>query len=247
MDTIATEPSTEAADDFRPFRMTNDRYGRLALSGVYPTRDAILLRDGRLVEKIERDILARPDGDTPEHLMTVDRFLQLIEAGVFTSQDDVFLWHGRLVEKRTVGRPHTITQLGLQSLLVAVVSGHYHVELEAPLEIGPESLPEPDLAVIRGSLRDYPDRPPTAGNVSLIIEVADSSVAVDSGRKLRDYAAEGIPVYWIVNIPQTRMEVYSQPEGITYQDRRDYGPDDDVPVLLDGQEVGRIAVKEILP
>jgi Uma2 family endonuclease len=183
----------------------------------------------------------------PPHRMTVDRFIKLVDAGVYTKQDRVFLWHGSLVEKMTTGRPHTIAQLALQALLIALRPVGYHVELEAPLILKDDSLPEPDLAVIRGSLRDYPDRPPTAKNVALIVEVSDSSVAIDSGVKLIDYASEGIPVYWIVNIPRRRIEVYAQPLGTGYQEKREYGPDDEVPVVLDGRELGRVSAKEILP
>ena len=247
MATTATETTAESDGDFRPYRLTIDRYERLAMSGVYPENEPIFLWKGRLVQKIQGEVLPTPEGDFPEHRMTVDRFIKLVDAGVFTKQDRVFLWHGSLVEKMTTGRPHTIAQLGLQSLLVAVVPGGYHIELEAPLAVKVDSLPEPDLAVIRGSLRDYPDRPPTARDVAPIVEVSDSSIAIDSGMKLADYASEGIPVYWIVDIPRRRIEVYAQPLGTSYQEKREYGPDDEVPVILDGREVGRVAAKEILP
>jgi hypothetical protein len=179
--------------------------------------------------------------------MTVERFLKLVDAGVFTKEDRVFLWHGILVEKMSTGRPYVIAQLGLQALLLALAFRGYHVELEAPFELKVDSLPEPDLAVIRGTLKDYPNRPPTAGDVALIIEVAGSSLAIDSGKKLADYASEGIPIYWIVNLLDHRIDIYSVPEGTTYRDYQAYGPDDEVPVILDSREMGRISVKEILP
>jgi Uma2 family endonuclease len=69
--------------------------------------------------------------------------------------------------------------------------------------------------------------------------------------KLKAYASGGIPAYWIVNLPKGRIEVYSQPTGPaetpSYRERHEYGPDDGVPVILDGREVGRIAAREILP
>ena len=193
-----------------------------------------------------------PRGASDENLMTVDRFLKLVEAGVFTVQDRVFLWHGRLVEEMTKGRPHTISQFSLQDALRGLLPREYHVEIEAPLVLGNSSLPEPDLAVIRGSsYRDFPDRPPSAADAALIIEVSDSTVAFDSGEKLQAYAAERIPVYWIVNLPKRRIEVYSQPTGPvekpSYQEQRHYGLDEEVPILIDGREVGRIAAREILP
>jgi Uma2 family endonuclease len=242
-----TEAATISESEFRPYRMTIDRYERLAMSGVYPKKEPIFLWKGRLVQKIEGDVVPTPEGDFPEHRMTVDRFIGLVDAGVFTKQDRVFLWHGSLVEKMSTGRPHIIAQLAVLSLLNALALHGYHTELEAPLEVKEDTLPEPDLAVIRGTSRDYPIRPPTARDVALIIEVSESSLAIDSGRKLADYASEGIPVYWIVNLPNRWIDVYSGPVGSTYRDHQVYGPDDEVPVVLDGREVGRILVREILP
>ena len=113
------------------------------------------------------------------------------------------------------------------------------------------SMPEPDLMVVHGSLRDYLQRPPTSRDVAIVIEVSDSSVAQDSVTKLRAYAADGVPVYWIVNLPKCRVIVLIKPTGPVekpfYQEHQEYGPDDEVPVVLDGREVGRVAVKEILP
>ena len=95
--------------------------------------------------------------------------------------------------------------------------------------------------------------PPTARRAVVVVEVADSSVAATrlSYEALKAYAAEAIPVYWIINIHKGRIMVYSRPTGPaekpSYQDHREYGPDDEVPVVLDGREVGRISAKEILP
>ncbi len=73
----------------------------------------------------------------------------------------------------------------------------------------------------------------------------------DSGAKLKSYAADGVPVYWIVNLPKRQIVVYTLPTGPTetpsYGESREYGPDDEVPLVLDGREVGRISAKEILP
>ncbi len=191
------------------------------------------------------------DPEFPPHRMTVDRYERLVEAGVYGAKDPVFLWRGRLVEKMSKGRPHVIAAIILFRLFDRLMPEGYHVEQEAPLAIGDDSMPEPDLAVIRGSLRDYLKRAPTAKQALLVVEVADSSVALDSRTKLKAYAAEAIPVYWIVNIPKSRISVYSQPTGPTetpsYGDHREYGPDDEVPVVLDGHELGRVSAKEILP
>jgi hypothetical protein len=87
--------------------------------------------------------------------------------------------------------------------------------------------------------------------VTLIVEVADSSLPMDAGEVLETYAANAIPIYWIVNIPRRRIEVYSEPSGPaespTYRASRLYLLGEEVPVVLDGREGGRVAVDAILP
>jgi hypothetical protein len=80
--------------------------------------------------------------------------------------------------------------------------------------------------------------------------VSDSSLPEDQTTKLEMYAAAKVAVYWVVNLVDRRVEVYTQPKGgknPAYRQRTDYGPDDEVPVVVGGKELGRIAVKELLP
>jgi len=125
-----------------------------------------------------------------------------------------------------------------------------HTRPESPVRVGDDSMPEPDLIVARGGLRDYLGRKPTVPDTALIIEVADSSLAIDSGDVLRTYAAEGFPIYWIVNIPKRRVEVYREPTGPSdrpgYQACRHFAPGERVPVVLDGRE-GRRDRRRRLP
>ena len=82
------------------------------------------------------------------------------------------------------------------------------------------------------------------------IEVADTSLRDDQGEMLEAYAAEMIPIYWIVNIPQQRIEVYTQPSGPTpvpaYGSFQSYQPGDALPLTLDGNVFGAIPVTDLL-
>jgi Uma2 family endonuclease len=201
------------------------------------------------ISRSEMEMEVEPE--FPPHLMTIDRYERLVEAGVYGPKDPVFLWKGRLVEKMSKGRPHSITAIILFRILDRLLPEGWHVEMEAALRIGLDSMPEPDLMVVRGGLLDYRKHAPTARDLGIIIEVSDSSVALDRVTKLRSYAAESIPIYWIINIPNHRVEVYTDPTGSadnpSYQERREYGPEDQIPVILDGIEIGRVSVREILP
>ena len=109
----------------------------------------------------------------------------------------------------------------------------------------------PDASVIRGDRRDYLGGHPAPRDVALIGEVADSSLAYDRGIKKRIYARSAIPVYWIVNLEDRCIEVYTDPTGPAdepdYRQRQIYGENDWVPVLLDGKEIGKLEVKALLP
>ena len=183
--------------------------------------------------------------------MSVDRYNRMVEAGVFCAKDPVFLWEGLLVEKMTKGRPHVVAQNSLVKMLDRLVPDGWYVEQDQPFDVGGRSVPEPDVKVVRGTLRDYLDRNPTPRDVPLVVEVADSSLAVDAGEVREVYAREGVAVYWIVNLPRRRIDVYTGPSGPTatptYEGHQSYGPDDEVPVVLDGREVGRVPVREVLP
>ena len=119
------------------------------------------------------------------------------------------------------------------------------------MDLSRGSRPEPDVVVARGARHDYRDRDPNSKDVPLIIEVSDSSYHEDHGSRLRRYAAAKIPIYWIVNIPMRRIEVYRDPAGkgrsAQYREVTHFDDKSAVPVVIEGQEVGRIAVGEILP
>ena len=90
-------------------------------------------------------------------------------------------------------------------------------------------------------------RQPGPADVALLVEVAESSLGMDRGEKLRAYARAGIPVYWIVNLVDRQVEVYTDPVNDRYAGRQDYRPGQAIPVLIDGQAVGDLAVDQLLP
>ena len=87
------------------------------------------------------------------------------------------------------------------------------------------SEPEPDVIVVRGSNDDYVDRHPGPGDVVLVVEVSDTSLRSDQGFKKMIYAKSSLPVYWIVNLIDRRVEVYTDPTGPAEQP--DYRHHDD--------------------
>jgi Uma2 family endonuclease len=184
--------------------------------------------------------------------LTVDQYHAMAEAGILGAQDRIELIEGLLVAKMTKHQPHIIATGLTQDALAQALPTGWYVEMQDPITIaGVNSEPEPDAKVVRGTRRDYRDRRVTPADVGLVIEVADSSLHEDQTTKKALYALASIPYYWLLNLPANRLEVYSDPTGPDtnpdYRRRSDHGPDDAVPLILDGQEAARIAVRDLLP
>jgi Uma2 family endonuclease len=126
----------------------------------------------------------------------------------------------------------------------------WYVDSQEPITTA-ESEPEPDVFVARAEIADDLERHPGSQDVALVVEVAETSLPTDRGNKKRVYARAGIPVYWIANLVENTFEVYTDPTGAAelpdYGQRQVYGPMEEIPVVLDGVEVGRIPVRELLP
>ncbi len=183
--------------------------------------------------------------------LTVDQYIKMILAGVFPEGAHVELLGGILVQQMTKYPPHDFTVGQAANLLRLLLPAPWVVREEKSLVLGRSWRPEPDVAVIRGPNDLYRAQDPKAADVGLLIEVAESSYAIDRGQKWRAYAAARIPAYWIINLPKRQIEVYRDPAGRgksgSYREAAVFGADAQVPIVLDGQDVGRVAVNDILP
>lgn len=146
--------------------------------------------------------------------------------------------------------PHILSCLRTQLVLLALAAApRWVVNKEHRLQLG-RWLPLPDVVILRGPDSIYGTRLARSDDVALLVEAADASHAKDSGPKLRRYATSRIPVYWIVDLNRRLVEVRTRPFGkgkdAGYARCDIYQQDDSVPVELDGQEVGQVAVADLL-
>lgn len=182
--------------------------------------------------------------------LSVDQYHQMIQTGILTDDDPVELLAGWLVTKMPKNPPHRLTTQLTREALSALVPSGYYVDDQEPLTTD-ESEPEPDVMIVRGQRREYRDRHPGPHEVAIVIEVSDTTLQRDRTLKKQIYARGGIPVYWIINLPERQIECYTLPSGATeqadYQQRRDYIPTDRIPVLVDEQTAGELVVAELLP
>lgn len=184
------------------------------------------------------------------HRFTVAQYERLIETGFVTEDDNLELLEGYLVPKMTKNPAHE----GCIDLASDLLNSHkpsgWIVRIQEAVTLG-DSVPEPDLALARGTRRSYLVRHPGPSDVGLVVEVADSSLASDRTDKGRIYGRAGIACYWIVNVADGQIEVYTSPSGPTaspgYAQRQDYLPGNALPFLLDGVPIATIPVQELLP
>jgi len=178
--------------------------------------------------------------------MTVDEYERLAAAGVL-NDPRVELIDGLLVKKMTQEPPHSWAVEAAHEHLERILPPGWFIREEKPVRIPRFDEPEPDLSVIRGTRDDYRGRHPAPGDIALLVEVAESSLNRDQGEKRAAYAQGGVPLYWIVNLIDRQVETYSDPRAGDYQSSQVLRPGDDILVVIDGVEVGRIAVAEVLP
>jgi Uma2 family endonuclease len=179
---------------------------------------------------------------------SVEQYHLMIESGAFTEDDGLELIEGWVVRKMAKGPAHEYSTGRIDDFLRQHVPVVWHVRNQAPLTLA-RSEPEPDLAVVRGGREAYRDRHPGGHDVALVIEVSDTSLSTDR-LKARSYGEAGIPIYWIVNLSERCVEVYTNPasgdqEG--YRDCRVLHERDDIRLVIEGEEHGSLAVALLLP
>jgi len=134
---------------------------------------------------------------------------RLIEAEILASEDRFELLGGEMIVKEPQPSSHATSIRLVQRVLTAEFGSGWDVRAQMPVALDEESEPEPDISVVPGDPRDYRDAHPE--RPILIVEVAVSRLRFDREQKGSLYARAGIADYWIVNIPDRRVEVYREP------------------------------------
>jgi Uma2 family endonuclease len=182
--------------------------------------------------------------------LAVSQYHEMIAAGILASDEPVELLEGWIVPKMVKNPPHSTARHLTTKALESILPSGWHVRSQEPITLS-DSEPEPDVAIVCGGAEQYEHCHPGAESVAVVVEVADASLGRDRSIKNQVYARAGIPVYWIVNLQDRRIEVYTVPsdagESSSYRQREDFGVGSEAPLELEGREVGRIAVAAVLP
>lgn len=181
---------------------------------------------------------------------TYTEFENAWKQGIFCPEERLELIEGEIVEKMPQDSGHAAGIGACEEAIKRAFPSGCWVRIQMPLLISEGNAPEPDLAVVRGSWRDYRSGHPTTA--LLVIEVAETSLAYDRTTKAGLYARAGVTEYWILNLTHRLLEVYRQPAPAsdqtpapTYQSVVSYSPDQAVtPLAAPGQV---LAIADLLP
>ena len=141
---------------------------------------------------------------------TAEEVGRMVEVGILDEDEPLELLDGELIVMTPQSPVHAMTAEKVRRLLERAYGPGYHTRTHSPLAAGPTSLPEPDISVCRGAVEDYGDRHPSGQDVELVVEIATTSRLVDRA-KAPIYALAGVPTYWLLDIPNRRLEVRSDP------------------------------------
>ncbi len=181
----------------------------------------------------------------PRMQWTRERYDQCVEAGIFTTRDKIELLDGEIFAASPQYTPHSVAVTLVEEALRAAFGNGFVYRVQMPLALDDLSEPEPDVAVVTGGPRDYLKAHPS--KAELIVEVADSSLEYDRTRKRSAYARNGVPEYWIINLPDHVVEVFRQPkvETADYAERLILRPGQVItPLARPGD---KISVNDLLP
>jgi Uma2 family endonuclease len=139
---------------------------------------------------------------------TRDEYYQLLDAGLFQEQR-VELIDGVIVQMAAQKNLHAAGVTLTADAIRAAFGAGYWVRVQSSLDISPHSVPDPDIAVVKGSPKHCAASNPTSA--LLVVEVSDSTLRYDSNEKASLYACSGIADYWIVNLVDRWLEIRRDP------------------------------------
>lgn len=181
--------------------------------------------------------------------ITVDEYHDMLRTGILNHGDPYELLEGFMVRKMSHGPPHDSGMDAIEAFLPDLIPDGWFVRCQRAVTLR-DSEPEPDYAIVLGPRSRYKSAHPTPAEIGLLMEFSASSLRIDRVGKARIYARAGIPVYWVVNVVDRKIEVYSEPSGPcespAYAKCDEYSVGTAVPVVVDGTVVGTIAVADVM-
>ena len=178
-------------------------------------------------------------------VLTLSQYHDMIAQGILTPDDPVELLNGWLITKMPKSPRHRVVTKLIRTLLESSLVASYYVDSQEPITLT-DSEPEPDVMIIKGKTTDYLHRHPTATEVLLVVEVADSTLKRDRTLKKTLYASHLIPNYWLVNLQDQQLEVYTNHTPNAYERTEISQPSDRLSLIVNEDISYHLAINEIL-
>lgn len=186
----------------------------------------------------------------PVYQITVPKYHEMIQKGVLTEDDPVELLEGWIVPKMPRSPQHDTVIDMTDAILRPLLPTGWRIRIQSAITTG-DSEPEPDLALVEGDLKAFVTRHPGPSDIGLLIEVAESSRHTDRVEKGRIYARANVPIYWVIDLVDRQVEVYSDPDSQgnppAYRSCQTNGAGQTVPLILRGQDIAQVCVDDLLP
>jgi Uma2 family endonuclease len=184
----------------------------------------------------------------PVRRFTVAEYQRLIDEGFFIADERFELIDGYITEKMSRNPPHDAAVNRARRVIERALPQGWIVRIQSAITTA-ESQPEPDIAVARGDDADYINHHPGPLDLALVFEVANTSLAIDRGPKLAAYAHAGVQAYWILNLDDCVLEMYSFPDPAAslYAKSEVLRSGDFTTIILDGVASQQVSIGELLP
>ena len=147
----------------------------------------------------------------PRRLLTLDEYHTIGTAGVLKEDDRIELIEGEMIEMAPIGSRHLAKVNRLARLLSQCIGDQAIVSVQNPIALPPHNEPQPDLALLKPRADDYEGKLPSAEDILLVIEVADTTLAYDRDAKMPIYARHDIVETWLVDIQGQTVSIYQEP------------------------------------
>jgi Uma2 family endonuclease len=169
-------------------------------------------------------------------LFTVDEYHRMWDIGIFPEDKRFELIRGEILEMPTAKPPHSGRVNRLNHLFTSRLGESVLVSIQNPSSIDDYSEPVPDVSLVKPRLDFYTSSHPLPEDVLLVIEISHTTLRFDTRIKAPLYAEAGILEYWILNIPQNVLEVFTEPVNGRYTKHE---------ILKHGQTVSPLAFPEV--
>jgi Uma2 family endonuclease len=143
--------------------------------------------------------------------LSVSDFHRMGEAGILGEDDRIELIDGEMIEMAPIGVLHASVVNELSQMLNATLGRAAIVSVQNPITLPPLNEPQPDIAVLKPRTDKYRHALPSAADVLLVIEVADTTLRYDREIKMPLYARHGIMEAWLIDLQAQAVTIHREP------------------------------------